>query len=144
MARKNLNRKKPCGICRRWFLPDVRVGERQKTCSNPACQRERHRRNCQESREQNQNEGRETQWRRRLRKDKESGPFREPREAVQWEEARDEIGVKVLVVIDEFVKLSLVCLRDEWRAQLIELKGKSGQLIPKGLRDESRMAGGFP
>lgn len=34
-------RKRPCSICRRWFLPDVRVGPRQRACSSPECQAER-------------------------------------------------------------------------------------------------------
>ena len=38
-------RKRPCSICRKWFLPDVRQAGRQKTCS-PECSRELHRRNC--------------------------------------------------------------------------------------------------
>ena len=38
-------RKRPCSICRKWFLPDVRQVGRQKTCS-PECSGELHRRNC--------------------------------------------------------------------------------------------------
>jgi len=37
--------KRPCSICRKWFLPDVRQKGRQKTCS-AECSRELHRRNC--------------------------------------------------------------------------------------------------
>ncbi len=40
-------RKRPCKICRRWFLPHPRQKERQKTCGRPECQRELHRRQCQ-------------------------------------------------------------------------------------------------
>lgn len=43
--------KRPCRICRRWFEPDARVRGRQKSCSAPDCQRERHRRNCEELRD---------------------------------------------------------------------------------------------
>ena len=39
-------RKRPCRICRRWFRPHPRVKDRQKTCGNPNCQREWHRRKC--------------------------------------------------------------------------------------------------
>jgi hypothetical protein len=38
-------RKRPCSICRKWFLSDVRQAGRQKTCS-PECSKELHRRNC--------------------------------------------------------------------------------------------------
>jgi len=38
--------KRPCRICRTWFLPAPRAGNRQHVCSEPECQRERHRRSC--------------------------------------------------------------------------------------------------
>jgi hypothetical protein len=38
--------KRPCGVCRTWFLPNVRQKGRQVTCS-PECSRERHRRQCE-------------------------------------------------------------------------------------------------
>ena len=44
MARRKV-RKRPCSICRKWFLPDVRQAGRQKTCG-PGCSRELHRRSC--------------------------------------------------------------------------------------------------
>lgn len=31
-------RKRPCRICRQWFRPDPRVGDRQRACSQPECQ----------------------------------------------------------------------------------------------------------
>ena len=38
--------KRPCSICRRWFSPDTRLKQRQKTCGDEACKREWHRRKC--------------------------------------------------------------------------------------------------
>src|SRR6266852_1251088 len=34
-------RKRPCSICRRWFRPDPRVGDRQHACAKPQCQTSR-------------------------------------------------------------------------------------------------------
>ena len=31
-------RKRPCRICRRWFYPDPRAGDRQRACSSTHCQ----------------------------------------------------------------------------------------------------------
>lgn len=45
MAR-NIRRKRPCCICRKWFQPIAQQKERQKTCS-PACRKELHRRQCE-------------------------------------------------------------------------------------------------
>jgi hypothetical protein len=41
-------RKRPCRICRRWFSPDSRLKDRQRTCGEQACKREWHRRKCAE------------------------------------------------------------------------------------------------
>ena len=40
-------KKRPCSICRKWFQPNVRQRDRQKTCGRPDCQNELHRRNCE-------------------------------------------------------------------------------------------------
>ena len=44
---KKIRRKRPCRICRKWFRPDARQGDRQKTCGDPDCMREWHRRQCE-------------------------------------------------------------------------------------------------
>jgi len=45
-------RKRPCSICRKWFLPDVRQKGRQTTCSL-ACRKQKHRRQCKAWNEKN-------------------------------------------------------------------------------------------
>jgi hypothetical protein len=45
MAKKSYG-KRPCSICHKWFQPDVRQKNRQKTCGRSICQKELHRRNC--------------------------------------------------------------------------------------------------
>jgi len=45
---KTLTRKRPCRICRRWFLPNPRLKERQKTCGRANCQRQWHKKKCAE------------------------------------------------------------------------------------------------
>ena len=47
MTRKAASRKRPCRICKRWFLPNPRLGPRQMTCGDKACQREWHRKKCE-------------------------------------------------------------------------------------------------
>jgi hypothetical protein len=44
----NSSRKRPCCICRKWFQPDVRQKDRQKTCGRTECKSELHRRHCYE------------------------------------------------------------------------------------------------
>ena len=48
MPRASRYKKRPCRICRRWFLPNARVKDRQMTCGDPTCKREWHRKKCQQ------------------------------------------------------------------------------------------------
>jgi hypothetical protein len=48
MKPTNRNRKRPCRICGKWFNPDSRLGERQRTCGNKECQRKWHAKKCRE------------------------------------------------------------------------------------------------
>ena len=48
MGPKRNVKKRPCRICKKWFLSDPRIGDRQKTCGTPECQRQWHIRKCAE------------------------------------------------------------------------------------------------
>lgn len=72
----------------------------------------------------------------RLKKGKETGPYFEPAQGLNWKVARDEIGLQALVVIDEFVKVTNIMARDEISLQVTGTKGKSRRLPLKGKRDE--------
>ena len=48
MKQRRKSRKRPCRICRKWFYPDPRVGERQKTCGKKNCQDKWHAKKCAE------------------------------------------------------------------------------------------------
>ena len=49
---KAKTRKRPCKICKKWFMPDVRHTDRQKTCGLE-CRTELHRRRCAEYNKKN-------------------------------------------------------------------------------------------
>lgn len=46
MCQKCYSRKRPCRICGKWFIPNPRLGDRQKTCGDPECQRQWHAKKC--------------------------------------------------------------------------------------------------
>ena len=48
MGKGDLFRKRPCRICKRWFMPNAKLKDRQMTCGDPDCQREWHRKKCEE------------------------------------------------------------------------------------------------
>lgn len=43
MYKGNDYKRRPCRICRRWFTPNPRLKDRQKTCGDAKCKREWHR-----------------------------------------------------------------------------------------------------
>jgi len=46
VMKKAMSRKRPCRICKRWFIPNPRLKDRQKTCGTSQCKREWHRKMC--------------------------------------------------------------------------------------------------
>jgi len=134
-----MSKKKPCSICGRWFLPNSRVGKRQRVCSNPECQRERHRRDCARWHKNNRDYDREGRLRGKLiieesrgKKAVEVDPLGQVNETV----ARDLVGLQVYVFIDELVKVLIVWMRDLVSEKLSETKGQSGKQVEVSARDE--------
>lgn len=66
MEPKRRPRKRPCRICGRWFSPNPRLGERQKTCGADACQQRWHTKRCAVWNRQNRSYFKEIYLRRRL------------------------------------------------------------------------------
>ena len=82
---------RPCRVCRRWFRPSPRVGDRQHVCGSPACQRELHRRNCADWHRRNPGLEKETRFEERL---VEADPAKQqrladPLEAIDWPFAKE-------------------------------------------------------
>lgn len=53
LSKKAPSRKRPCRICGKWFTPNPRVGDRQKTCGSSGCKKEWHRKKCAEWNQKN-------------------------------------------------------------------------------------------
>ena len=53
MAINSYIKKRPCRICRKWFTPNPRVGNRQKTCGSKECQKKWHAKKCSQWNRQN-------------------------------------------------------------------------------------------
>lgn len=114
-----MRRKRPCGICGHWFLPNARCGDRQKVCSAAACQRERHRRSCRKWHDRNPDYDREERLRNKLRK-AETAPsaVADPLSLrIDAEAARDAVGMEVHVVVDEIGRVLVEWARDAVFAQ---------------------------
>lgn len=122
-------RSRPCRICRRWFQPNPRAGARQRTCSRPECQRERHRRSCASWHQRNPDYDRETRLRLRLGAER---PKAAESGLLPWRAARDAVGLEALVVLEEVVRLLVSTLRDAVVRQVRVSKGESSRVPPYG------------
>jgi hypothetical protein len=117
-----MSRKRPCRICRKWFLPHPRAGDRQGACSQPGCQGERHRRACAAWRRRHPDYDREDRLRRRLLREVEApGLAADPLRRIDWAAARDAVGLQVAVTIEETGKVLHLWARDAVRSQLLVL-----------------------
>ena len=125
-------RKKPCRICRRWFRPDVRVGDRQRVCSRPECQQVRRRKSQASWRARNP--GYAIAYRITQRNQDEGvEPLRTPPplNKLPWDLAKDQFKGQGADFIGVMSTLILRAAKDQFQAYLIDSKGLSGTLPPK-------------
>jgi len=135
-------RKRPCRICRRWFVPHPRAGNRQRACGAPECQRERHRRACQTWRER---EGEaETRHRLRQRLRREASGAEAFAGEVRWDVVRDAVGLEVSVILEELLRLLEDAVRDAVRRQAAGITGESGRVLSASERDGMVCSGAAP
>lgn len=114
-------RPRPCRICRKWFRPNPRVGERQRACSGEECQKARRKKTQAAWREANADYG----VARRLQTRKtqsEPEPQRLPRplERLPWDIAQDEFGAQGADFIGEFGRLLVGHVKDQIAAQVLD------------------------
>lgn len=145
-------RKRPCRICRRWFQPEPRAGDRQHVCSRDECQRERHRRACSDWRGRTAEKRRERQLREKLRgadekKDGGEAPGRgahAARRELRLAEVRDVVSLELYVILDEFLRHLDRRLRDAVSAQAPVISREFGRHPRAEGRDEMAGSRGPP
>jgi hypothetical protein len=129
-----MQRKRPCRICRRWFVPHPRAGDRQRVCGRVECQLERHRRACQAWREREADSERRHRLRQRLRADPSDAGARTG--TVRWEVVRDAVGLEVAVIFEELLKLLEDAVRDAVGRQGAGIAMESGRVLAAARRDD--------
>lgn len=113
-------RKRPCAICRRWFQPHPRAGDRQRVCGESDCQRERHRRACEAWHRANPDYDRDARLREVLRRKPSDGAAAaDPLLEVDWDRARDAVGLEAAILIEETGRV----LRD-WARDAVIAQGR--------------------
>ena len=116
-------RKKPCTICRRWFRPNPRVGERQRACSAPECQTARRQKSQANWRARNPEYA--ITWRldqRAAQTQPPPEPLRLPAPLNQlpWNVAKDQFGAQGADFIGVMGALLLRSAKDQFRSYGID------------------------
>ena len=139
MSRASKCKKRPCRICRRWFLPNARLKDRQMTCGDPECKREWHRKKCQEWNRANRDYYRANYLQKKLEAaqcDKVSkAPTRgSPRglskSGLPLQFIQEVIGVQHLLIIEYLAQHLMRRFQEVLRGQVVVTTGKI-ELLPR-------------
>ena len=135
MARgRRKGRSKPCLVCRRWFVPDVRCRGRQKTCGRAACRAEQKRRKQAAWAAANPGYWAERRLRAQaeeLRSAARGPPVRPPPAELAELPAdyvQESLGVEGLVIVAHAVRLCWRAAQAEMRSYSPEKQGESPRL----------------
>jgi len=128
--------KRPCCICRRWFVPDRRVGRRQRACSAPTCQITRRTRTQASWRRRNPDYfiAHRVQRRRVSASEGQGGVlplvFPPPLSQLPWDLAQDEFGVAGTDFLGHLGRVLLVAVQDQKAGQVLDSTGILVRLPP--------------
>ena len=141
MPRALRSKKRPCRICRRWFLPNARVKDRQMTCGDPACKREWHRRKCQQWNRANRDYFRANYLQKKLDGAQGDNAAKAPTKAppktlsksgLPLGFVQEVIGVHHLLIIEYLAQLLMRRFQEVLRGQLVVNTGQTEQLPRAG------------
>src|SRR3990172_2921089 len=123
--------KRPCRICRKWFVADRRVGPRQKACSAADCQRKRREKTQASWRERNADYFIARRLIERAAREETSAPrLPAPLSRLPWDVAQDQFGIQGADFIGVTAKLLHGYVQDQFKAQVVDSIGEAGRLRP--------------
>jgi hypothetical protein len=135
-------RKKPCSICRRWFQPDPRVGDRQRACGRPECQTARRQKTQANWRKRNPDYA--VAWRLDQRTTQTPSPeplhLPSPLEQLPWNFAKDQFSPQGADFLGVMSALILRAAKDEIRSYLLDPAGLPRPLPPSPKKTGSGFA----
>ncbi len=131
-------RKRPCSICRQWFRPDSRVGDRQHACRKPECQAARRKKTQGNWRAKNPEYGAGHRIEQRGAQEQPPEALRLPPPLSQlpWDLAKDEFGLKGADFIGVMGALLLRTAKDQFRAYAIDSTRVPSTLPPPPAKDQ--------
>jgi hypothetical protein len=136
---------RPCSVCRRWFVPDPRVRNRQRTCGSAECRRALKRRTQARWSEAHPDYWAARRLSERLSEVREGPrPLRGPPAGVRQIPAdivQDEIGPQVLVILLFLARLQHRAAQDEIRRQVMSITREIRRLLKGVPQDETAVEG---
>lgn len=123
--------KRPCRVCKRWFKPDARLGDRQKTCGDAACKTEWHRRKCAEWNEKNSDYAKANALHRKVEAAKNPQPSSGCSGSLLPQGyVKEVIEVQLVVILEYLGQQLLKRLQEAIKRQAVVNKRQSGRLPP--------------
>jgi hypothetical protein len=124
-------KKRPCKICRKWFRPDVRVGNRQRTCGQPECQKVLRKRALAAWRARNPDYFIARRIQSRCQSERAPEPLRlpHPLSNLPWDIAQDEFGHKGADFIGVMGAVLLQSAKNQLKRQVVDYTGDRGTLL---------------
>jgi len=126
MYKTTICKKRPCRICRRWFLPNPRLKDRQKTCGNTKCKKEWHRKRCSEWNKKNTDYFKTNYLQKKLdaaspsEKASKILPVKSRlKSGLPLNYVQEVIGIQHLVIIEYLAQLLLRRFQEVLRSQLV-------------------------
>jgi len=162
MGENRKSNKRPCRICRKWFTPDPRLGDRQKTCGKETCKRKWHAKKCSEWNKKNRSYFQAIYLSSKLESSKtpsqsdnrpppssnpdKKGPIRPPSSRstpqLPGDVIQDVIGVQPLIIIEYVAQLLVRSFKEVIRAQPVEIQRKIDRLPCEGCLRSDRQGQG--
>lgn len=124
MHNRVYTKKRPCGICRRWFTPRPRLKDRQQTCGDPGCKKEWHRKKCAEWNKRNKDYFKANYLQRKLDSQATTTPLKSRlKTGLPLQHVQEVIGIQHLVIIEYLAQLLVRRFQDViWRQVPVNTK----------------------
>jgi hypothetical protein len=133
-------KRRPCRICRRWFTPNPRLKDRQKTCGDTQCKREWHRKKCAEWNKKNTDYFRTNYLQKKLN---DASPSETPSKILPVKSrlksglplsfVQEVIDIQHLIIIEYLAQLLLRRFQEVLRSQVFVNTRQIRQQPPEGI-----------
>jgi hypothetical protein len=137
MGCQGYTKKRPCCICRRWFTPHPRLKDRQRTCGDPGCKKEWHRRKCAQWNKRHADYFKANYLQKKL--DSKIQVNTRLNTGLPTDFVQEVIGVQHLVIMEYLAQLILLRFQDMINAQITGKTSQTGRLPRKTFSRRDRL-----